>query len=74
MGADPAGVGNNNAYPGLQPGDIAGWKSDAGSGHVTVYVGEPGTKFIDVRSEGEKPRKIGNGYGNGRPLYKSSRF
>lgn len=74
MGVSSTSVGDNNNYSGLTPGDIAGWKADSGSGHVTVYVGENGTKFIDVRSEGEAPRKIGNGYGPGRPLYKSSRF
>jgi hypothetical protein len=74
MGTNPKAVGDNNSYQGLQPGDIAGWTSSSGSGHVTVYVGEPGMKFIDVRSENERPRKVGNGYGNGRPLYKSGRF
>jgi hypothetical protein len=74
MGASPPSVGDNNNYTGLAPGDIAGWKTSAGSGHVTVYVGESGMKFIDVRTENEVPRKVGNGYGNGRPLNKSSRF
>jgi hypothetical protein len=74
MGSSPTFVGDNNSYSGLEPGDIAGWTSDAGSGHVTVYVGERGMKFIDVRSEDEAPRKVANGYGNGRKLYKSSRF
>ena len=74
MGDAPILAGDNNSYTGLTPGDIAGWTSDSGSGHVTVYIGDPGTKFIDVRSENESPRAVGNGYGNGRPVYKSSRF
>jgi hypothetical protein len=74
MGSSPVLVGDNNSYNGLVPGDIAGWTATSGSGHVTVYIGERGTKFIDVRSEGETPRAVGNGYGNGRPVYKSSRF
>lgn len=65
-------VGDHNNYQGLQPGDIAGWKNESGSGHVTVYIGEAGMKFIDVHSENEMPRIV-NGYGSIR-LYKSSRF
>ena len=74
MGDNPTPVGDNNNYNGLNPGDVAGWKADGGSGHVAIYVGDPGQKFIDVRSEGDSPRSVGNGYGMSRPVFKSSAF
>jgi hypothetical protein len=74
MGNSPTYVGDNNTYPGLVPGDIVGWKVGGGNGHVAVYVGEPGTKFIDVRESGGKPRRVMNGYGIGKPLFKSSKY
>jgi hypothetical protein len=74
MGDAPAYIGDNNSYPGLVPGDIVGWKVGGGEGHVSVYVGETGVKFIDVRNSGAQPRKVVNGYGNGRSVFKSSRY
>jgi hypothetical protein len=73
MGAAPTYVGVNNQYEGLKPGDIVGWKNPGMSGHVAVYIGESGQKFLDVRDENEKPRKVANGYGS-QKLYRSSRF
>jgi hypothetical protein len=74
MSTSPAPAGDNNNYPNLQPGDIAGWTSESGSGHVAVFIGEEGMKFIDVQSDNEIPRTLVNGYGDDRPLYKSPRF
>jgi cell wall-associated NlpC family hydrolase len=73
MGASPTYVGVDNVYTGLVPGDVVGWKNSGGSGHVAIYVGETGEKFIDVKTENEKPRKVVNGYG-GEKLYKSSKY
>lgn len=74
MGASPTYIGDNFQYPGLVPGDIVGWTVGGGQGHVAMYVGEPGKKFIDVKEPGAKPRPVIRGYGNGRPLFKSTRF
>lgn len=74
MGDTPTLKGDNNNYPGLVPGDVVGWKVGGGEGHVAIYIGEAGSKFIDVRSTGDKPRNVINGYGSGRPLFKSSKY
>jgi hypothetical protein len=74
MGGSPTLVGDNNTYPGLVLGDVVGWKVGGGSGHVAIYIGEAGTKFIDVRQPGATPRSVANGYGNGRPLFKSAKY
>jgi hypothetical protein len=74
MGESPTYIGNSNDYPGLVPGDVVGWKVNGGNGHVSLFVGETGMKFIDVRSPGDSPRKVVNGYGAGRPLFKSSKY
>lgn len=64
MGKDPKSVGSGPDYPDLEPGDIAGWISTTGPGHVAVYIGEGGNNaFIDVREPGAKPRSK-NGYYN----------
>jgi hypothetical protein len=73
MGSNPTYVGTNNNYSGLTPGDIVGWKSNNGSGHVAIYIGEVGSKFIDVNTNGGTPRKVVNGYG-AQLLYKSSKY
>ena len=73
MGEAPVYVGDNNNYQTLVPGDIVGWKVSGGSGHVAVFVGESGQKFIDVREPGARPRAVVNGYGGGRALFKSSK-
>ena len=73
MGASPTYIGVDNIYTGLAPGDVVGWKNTSGSGHVAIYVGETEEKFIDVKTENEKPRKVVNGYG-GEKLYKSSKY
>jgi hypothetical protein len=72
MGNDPKYVGKDNVYEGLTAGDIVGWKVSGGNGHVALFVGEPGMKFLDVREENVKPRKVVNGYG-GSALFKSNR-
>jgi len=69
MGDKPTAV---DKVSDLKPGDIVGWKSATGSGHVAVYIGEGDTVFIDVHQEGEKPRKV-KSYG-AQKLYKSSRY
>jgi hypothetical protein len=74
MGDSPTNVGDNNNYSGLTPGDIAGWIADELRDMLRCSLEGRGTKFIDVRSENESPRRVGNGYGMGRPLFKSSRF
>jgi hypothetical protein len=64
MGVNPPSVGAGPKYDQLEPGDIAGWISTTGSGHVAIYVGEsPDAVFIDVREPGAKPRSK-NGYYN----------
>ncbi len=73
MGANPTELAARPPYTGLAKGDIVGWKSSTGSGHVAIYFGKSDAEFfIDVRGEGFKPR-IKNGYYD-RMLYKSSRF
>ena len=64
LGKTPSEVGSNNAYSGLEPGDVVGWRRAGAMGHVAIYIGEPGMKFIDVPGLGKAPRKLGNGYGN----------
>lgn len=73
LGSSPTHAGANNSYPTLRPGDVVGWKVDGGSGHVAIYVGEDGQKFIDVRSPNDTPRSVGNGYGP-QAVYKSSKY
>lgn len=73
MGDSPTDGGVNGNYPNLGPGDVAGWKNSNGHGHVAIYVGEAGMKFIDVRDENQAPRALVYGYGSQR-VYKSSRF
>ncbi|MBB6255216.1 hypothetical protein [Nitrospirillum iridis] len=64
MGNAPSTIGTGPIYIDLEPGDIAGWVAEAGSGHVAVYIGEgPDCVFIDVREPGAKPRSK-NGYYN----------
>ncbi|TWU03023.1 Caspase domain protein [Symmachiella macrocystis] len=76
MGNNPISAGTWPNYTGLSPGNIVGWKSTSGSGHVAIYIGEADTKFIDVREPGaeSRPRAIVNGYGRSQELFKSSRF
>ena len=71
MGDSPSYIGANGSYSNLNPGEIVGWKSTSGSGHVAVYVGEAGMTFLDVRQPGGKPRKVLS-YG-AQAVYKSSR-
>jgi hypothetical protein len=73
MGSNPTNVGDNNIYKGLRPGDIAGWVAQP-HGHVSIFIDEPGCKFIDVASNGLAPRKLGSGYGLNRPVFKSSKY
>jgi hypothetical protein len=70
-GADVDGnsIGSAPDYTSASAGDICGWlQADAISSppadHVTVYIGEADAKFIDVRSPGNKPRALKNGYGD----------
>jgi hypothetical protein len=63
LGNSPVYIGKNNEYSDVLPGDIVGWKKDRGHGHVSIYIGEPGIKFIDVQSENCCPRIVANGYG-----------
>lgn len=73
IGDDATYVGECPPYSGLTPGDIVGWRSEAGSGHVALFVGED-TKsyFIDVREPGAKPRSKNAYYDH--KLYRSGRF
>lgn len=64
LGSTPSLVGSNNAYSGIEPGDVVGWRRAGAMGHVAIYIGEPGMKFIDVPGPGKAPRKLGNGYGS----------
>jgi hypothetical protein len=59
-------IGANGSYSGVSPGDIIGFP-----GHVGVYIGEVGCKFIDVPGPGNYARKLANGYG-GQAVYKYS--
>lgn len=63
LGDTPTVGGKDNDYPGLSAGDISGWKGAGESGHVAIFIGEAGLKFIDVRNPGATPRAIGGGYG-----------
>ena len=72
MGDFPTLVGEHGRYEGLMPGDVVGWKNRSGSGHVAIYVGDPGKRFIDVRSPGARPRQL-NSYGP-QKIYKSDRY
>ena len=70
-GADVDGnsIGSAPNYTNVSPGDICGWlqadaTSDPPADHVTVYIGEANAMFIDVRSPGNKPRALKNGYGD----------
>lgn len=46
----------------LSPGDVIGWGGSGEAGHVGVYVGEEGCKFVDCPEPGGKVRKL-NSYG-----------
>ncbi len=59
-------IGANGSYSGVAPGDIIGFP-----GHVGVYIGEVGCKFIDVPGPGGICRKLVNGYG-AQAVYKYS--
>ena len=73
MGHFPTSVGSAPPYPGLTPGDVAGWKNSAGSGHVAIYIGEDADHmFVDVREPGAKPR-VKNGFYD-HELFKSDAF
>jgi hypothetical protein len=69
MGKNPVEV--EAGFKNLKPGDIVGWKSATGSGHVAIYIGEGDKVFIDVKGENEKPRTV-KSYGD-QKLYKSDR-
>ena len=71
MGNSPTLVGSNGLYQNVSPGDVVGWKSSSGSGHVAIFVGEAGMTFLDVRQPGNKPRQLSS-YGP-QLVYKSSR-
>lgn len=63
----------------VKPGAIVGWKTAGGSGHVSVYVNDGTSKYIDVREPAStgnpepKPRRLGS-YGNSQKMYLSNRF
>lgn len=63
----------------VKPGAIVGWKTNGGSGHVSVYVNDGTSKYIDVREPAStsnpnpKPRRLIS-YGNSQKMYLSSRF
>lgn len=63
----------------VSPGAIVGWKKTGGSGHVSVYVNDGTSTYIDVREPASssnpnpKPRRLGS-YGNSQKMYLSSRF
>ncbi len=73
LGTAPTEIGSNGSYRNVAPGAVVGWKRVGESGHVAIYVGEPGMKFIDVRAPGATPRKLGNGYG-AQTLVQSSKY
>ncbi|HTV48744.1 MAG TPA: hypothetical protein VMG59_09915 [Phycisphaerae bacterium] len=72
MGPNPEMVGVKGHYKNIVPGNVVGWKTPNGHGHVGIYIGKQKgrSQFIDVHSENEKPRIV-HSYGN-HPLYKSS--
>lgn len=63
----------------VKPGAIVGWKRSGSSGHVSVFVNDGTSKYIDVREPAStsnpnpKPRRLGS-YGNTQKMYLSSRF
>lgn len=75
MGDDPTQITDWNA---VTPGSIVGWITAGGSGHVSVYVKDGISTFIDVRAPASnsvpdpKPRRLSS-YGN-QQMYLSSRF
>ena len=69
MGVNEIYVGINGVYLNVTEGDIVGWKTPDGHGHVAIAISA--TEFIDVRSNHATPRKIHN-YGP-QKLYKSRR-
>lgn len=70
-------IGKQPNYGNVSPGDVCGWlkaddANDPKEDHVTIWIGEePDIRFIDVRSPGSKPRKLGNGYELNQTLWKS---
>lgn len=78
MGDDSLPLGSNGNYNNVSPGDIVGWLAadsvtPATHGHVSVYIGEPAMKFIDVKDDGLAPRPVKNGYGV-QGVFKSTNF
>ena len=73
MGDKPTYVGVDNNYKGLTAGDVVGWKTEGGHGHVAIYIGETDMMFLDVKDENEAPRAVKKGYGP-QKLYKSSKY
>ena len=74
MGSPTVSAGPAPPYTGLSAGDIVGWQSPSGSGHVAVYIGEPNKQFIDVREPGANSRPRIQPYGYGKVIQASSRF
>lgn len=72
MGDNSNPIGTNGNYNNVNPGDIVGWVSATGSGHVAVYIGDPGMTFIDARQPGNSPRSLSS-YGP-QTVYKSTQF
>lgn len=69
-------IGKQPNYSNVRPGDVCGWlKTDDANppqdDHVTIWIGEPGMRFIDVQRPGGLPRKLGNGYELNQTLWKS---
>ena len=62
-------MGEGDTVTGVEPGEIIGWGGNGDKGHVIVYIGEPGRKFIDCPGPKNKVR-VANHYGNGRKIYK----
>ena len=73
MGSSPVSQGSKPPYEDLTDGDVAGWVSSVGSGHVAIFIKKDDNRmFIDVREPGAKPRAK-NAYYD-RELFESSRF
>lgn len=76
MGDDPQEITD---WSTVTPGAIVGWQKTSGSGHVSVYVKDELSTYIDVREPASssdpnpKPRRL-NSYGNAQKMYLSSRF
>ncbi|MDH0132757.1 hypothetical protein N7381_05825 [Pseudomonas asiatica] len=76
MGDDPQEITD---WSTVTPGAIVGWKKEGGSGHVSVYVKDRLSTYIDVREPASssnpnpKPRRLSS-YGNNQKMYLSSRF